>query len=400
MQVAVTLREEGFGGQITLVGDEPQPPYQRPPLSKAYLAREADETSLELRNDQFYRDHNITVVTGQRIVAIEQGARGSIARSESGREFPFTGLALTTGASAKALEVEGATLQGVHYLRTLADAKDILAQWDTASRVVVVGGGFIGLEIAAVAQKAGKTVTVVQRGDRLMGRSVSPIVSDFYVAAHRRRGTDIRLKTSVARVVGEAGVVTAVELTSGDTIDADLVLVGVGVSPRSELAEAMGLATIDGAIVVDEFAQTSAANVVAAGDAVVFLHPSAAGSHICLESVQNAVDQAKVAAKTLLGVKDAYLATPWFWSDQADLKLQIAGLSHDYDHTVVRGNPDDEAFSVLYYRNEKLIAIDAINSVSDYMAVKRALSTGGTIPAESASDLSTPLKTLVISGKG
>lgn len=399
-QVAVTLREEGFSGQITLVGDEPHPPYQRPPLSKAYLAGEADDTSLELRNEQFYRDHNITVVTGQRIVSVENGQGGGVARSELGMEFPFTGLALTTGASAKKLDVEGANLHGVHYLRTLLDAENILAGWGSASHVVVVGGGFIGLEIAAVAQKAGKTVTVLQRGNRLMGRSVSPIVSDFYIAAHRRRGTTIRLNASLARVLGKSGGTTGVELSTGETIDADLVLAGIGVSPRSELADAMGLAKIDGAVLVDEYAQTSAPNVVAAGDAVVFSHPSAHKSHICLESVQNAVDQAKIAAKTLLGMKEPYRAVPWFWSDQADLKLQIAGLSHGYDHTVVRGNPDDEAFSVLYYRDGTLIAIDAVNSVRDYMAVKRALSNGDTIPADSASDQTTPLKALVTSGKG
>jgi 3-phenylpropionate/trans-cinnamate dioxygenase ferredoxin reductase subunit len=400
MQIAVSLREEGFDGQITLVGDEPHPPYQRPPLSKAFLAGEADDASLTLRNAQFYDDHNITVVTGQRIISVERGAQGGVARSEAGREFPYTSLALTTGASPKMLDVDGAALRGVYYLRTLADAQEILQRWATAARVVVVGGGFIGLEIAAVAQKAGKTVTVLQRGDRLMGRSVSPIVSDFYVAAHHKRGTTIRLNTSLTRVIGDSGIVTGVELATGETLDADLVLVGIGVTPRSELAEAMGLATVDGRVVVDEFAQTSAPNVVAAGDAVVFPHPSAAGSHICLESVQNAVDQAKVAAKTLMGVREAYQSVPWFWSDQADLKLQIAGLSHGYDHTVIRGNLDEESFSVLYYREGQLIAIDAINSVSDYMAVKRALSSGDSIPADSASDSSTPLKTLITSGKG
>jgi 3-phenylpropionate/trans-cinnamate dioxygenase ferredoxin reductase subunit len=237
---------------------------------------------------------------------------------------------------------------------------------------------------------------VLEAADRLIARAVSPEMSEFYRAAHERRGTSVRLGAKISRIVGDGTKVTGVELDDGEVVPADIVMVGIGVIARGELAEQLGLKTVNGAIVVNEFAETSDPRVIAAGDAVLLPHPLGGDARVRLESVQNAVDQAKTAAKTLAGVREPYRAVPWFWSDQADLKLQIAGLSTGYDQTVVRGTPDDESFSVLYYRDARLIAIDSVNAVSDYMAVRKALGSGSTIPAELAHNLETPLKTLVV----
>ena len=394
LQIAVSLREDGFDGHITMVGEEPHGPYQRPPLSKAYLAGDADEESLELRTPEFYVDRNIVVIPGEKIESLSWGAEHGVAITDTGRELPFDKLALTTGAAPRMLDVPGVDLDGVRTMRDLADAKALKSHWDEIRNVVVIGGGFIGLEVAAVARKYDKNVTVLHSSDRLMRRAVGPVTSEFFKTAHEQRGATLRFNTSVCCIHGENGRVTGVELSDGDVIPADVVMVGVGAVPRTELAEQLGLDIHDGAIVVDSAARTSDPRVVAAGDNVVLPHPLGGDGMVRLESVQNAVDQAKVAAKTLMGVSAEYRAVPWFWSDQADLKLQMAGLSAGYDQTVVRGNPDDDKFSVLYYRDGRLIAVDAVNDVSDYMAVRRALSAGQTIPADLAADSTAALKTL------
>ena len=395
MQIAATLRDEGFVGDITLVGDEAYMPYQRPPLSKAFLAGEMDEESLEFRNENFYRDNHISVVTGEQIVHVEFGPQGGRASGASGSTYDFDKLALTTGAEPRKLKVEGAQLEGVLYLRDLDDAKKLKRHWDDINNVVVLGGGFIGLEVAAVAQKAGKAVTVVQSGSRLMGRAVSSITSDYFAQAHRARGTTVHLNAQVSHLDGAGGRVTSVCLADGTNIPADIVMVGIGVTARGQLADQLALDMEDGVIVVNEFAETSNPNVVAAGDAVAMPHPLGHEGQVRLESVQNAVDQAKVAAKTLLGHREPYSAVPWFWSDQADLKLQIAGLSSGFDQTVIRGDQSLDKFAVLYYREGQLLAIDSVNDVSDYMAVRRALAARANIPADAAADSSVPLKTLI-----
>jgi len=397
MQIAVSLRELGFGGTITLVGSESAGPYQRPPLSKAYLAGDADVESLELRAPSFYEDREITLLCGDAVTTIEFAGQQGVATTASGVTLHFDGLALTPGSEPRRLPIDGADLDGVLYLRDLDDADRLKARWDAAHNVVVIGGGFIGLEVAAGARKAGKTVTVLEAADRLIARAVAPVTSEFYHQAHVRRGIDVRLDAHIARITGGPAV-TGVELGDGSVIAADLVLIGIGVIARSALAEQLGLELANSAIVVDEFARTSNPRIVAAGDAVLLPHPLGGEGSVRLESVQNAVDQAKVAAATLLGTLEPYTAVPWFWSDQADLKLQIAGLSTGFDDIVIRGNPDDEHFSVLYYREGRLIAIDSINDAPDYMAVRRALGQKATIPAELAGDTSVALKSLVIAG--
>ena len=400
MQIAVTLRDEGFPGEVTLIGAEPHSPYQRPPLSKAYLAGLADVESLELRTEQFYLDQDIRLVPGERIVDAQITAEGGVVTGASGTEYPFSQLAITTGANARRMDIEGASLPGVFTLRSLADADALKSRWDTTQRIVIIGAGFIGLEAAAVATAAGKDVTVVHSGDRLMSRSVAPEISEFYRHAHQRRGTQIRLGCAVSRIVGDAQGVSGVELSDGEVLPADVVIIGIGVSRDTSAFARLNLALDGDAIVVDRFARTSHPRVVAAGDAVALAHPAGHDALVRLESVQNAIDQATIAAHTLMGKTQPYEAVPRFWSDQADLKLQMAGLFHGYDQMVVRGNMDDEAFSALYYRNGILIAIHSVNDPSSHMAGRRALSAGDNIPAELASDVSIPLKSLLESQKG
>ncbi|MFC9075684.1 NAD(P)/FAD-dependent oxidoreductase [Streptomyces sp. NPDC057062] len=401
LQLAVSLRQLGDTEPITLVGEEIHPPYQRPPLSKEFLTGQTDLESLALRTPSYYTDAGIDLVPGERVTEVDlspSGRPGSgTARTPSGRVFSFDRLALTVGAGPRRLAVPGADLDGIRYLRDRDDAAHLRQRLTTASRVVVVGGGFIGLEAAAVARGFGKDVTVVEAADRLISRAVAPVVSEFYRRAHVRRGTRVLLSAAVAGFDGERGRVTGVRLADGTRLPADLVLIGVGVLPRTELAERLGL-ECDRGIVVDGGARTSDPHVVAAGDCTVQPHPMTGLGRVRLESVQNAVAQAAIAAATLLRTPAPQRAVPWFWSYQGDLKLQIAGLSGGYDQHVVRGDPDSERFSVLYYRQDELLAIDAVNSPADYMAVRKALTQGTTVPASVAGDSGTPLKALLTTG--
>ncbi|MCW2783317.1 MAG: ferredoxin [Marmoricola sp.] len=398
LQLATSLRELGDREPIVLVGMEKHPPYQRPPLSKAYLAGRADAQSLHFRKPEWYADQRIDLRLSTKIVAIRLDGPDSgsgVATTESGEELGFARLALTVGGRARRIHLPGSDLEGVKVLRHLRNAKELRDGLAAAEEVVVIGGGFIGLEAAAAATAAGKHVTVVDIGDRLLGRAVAPVVSDFYLHAHQRRGTDFRLETGVTAFEGATGRVTGVRLDDGSVLPADLVLVGIGLESRLELAEDVGLAC-DGGIVVDAAARTSHPGVVAAGDCTVMPHPLGGRGRVRIESVQNAVAQAQVAAASLLGIPSEMHAVPWFWSDQADLKLQIAGLSHGFDQVVVRGDPESESFSVLYYAGGVLIAADAVNAPRDFMVVRKALGEGRTIPADLAADAGTPLKGLVV----
>ncbi|MEX2291594.1 MAG: FAD-dependent oxidoreductase [Mycobacteriales bacterium] len=393
LQLAVALRELGDTAAITIVGAEVHPPYQRPPLSKEFLTGSSTRDALDFRTPAFYAETGIELVLGERVTDLT--TTPGTATTSSGRKLPFGRLALTTGARPRRLTVPGADLDGVCYLRDVDDAQQLQARLTAASRVVVVGGGFIGLEAAAVARAQGSDVTVVEATDRLIARAVAPVVSDFYRQAHRRRGTDVLVSTGVAGFHGDGGRVRAVVLTDGTELPADLVVVGVGVAPRTELAEQLGLAC-DGGIVVDAAARTSDPAVVAAGDCTVQPHPLTGVGRVRLESVQNAVAQAGIAAASLLGRDVETRTVPWFWSYQGDLKLQIAGLSTGYDQCVVRGEPDSERFSCLYYRGGELLAVDAVNNPIDYMVVRKALTSGASIPAADAADAAVPLKSLVV----
>jgi len=397
VQLASSLRELGYTDPVTLVGAKEHPPYQRPPLSKALLLGDATPESLLFRAPGFYPDQGIDLVTGERVVTVEKAADGSgIATSASGRRFPFDRLALTVGARARRLPVPGNDLAGVHYLRDSGEALRLREQLQQASDVLVVGGGFIGLEVAASARTLGRSVTVVLADDRLMNRAVQPPISDFFAEAHRRRGVDVHFGVALSRFVDDgAGRVGRVELADGRTFQADLVVVGIGAVPRTELAEQLGLAVDDG-VVVDEHGVAPDGTTVAAGDCVSCPSPVPGPfGRMRFESVSTAVEQAKVAAATLAGVPVPYRAAPWFWSDQFDLKLQAAGLSAVADRYVVRGDPAAEKFSVLYYCDGLLVAAECVNSPADLMAVRTALAKGRTVPPELADDTSVPLKKLM-----
>ncbi|MET4135156.1 FAD-dependent oxidoreductase [Pseudarthrobacter sp. PvP090] len=402
VQLAVSLRALGFDEHITLLGDEDHRPYQRPALSKEFLQGTVESESLIFRSNDYWADHNVALVKGEYIVKIDKEADGSgVAHASSGRQFPFKRLALTVGARARKLEIDGGDLDGVLYLRNADDALALKARVGDAHDVVVIGGGFIGLEAASSLQKMGKNVTVLEFGPRLVGRAVGEETADYFLQAHRARGLDIRLNTSAKRftaagAAGNAGAVAGVELQDGTVLPAQIVLVGIGVIPNTQLAEQLGLA-VDNGIVVDRFALASDGTTVAIGDCANMPNPvpgSEPGERIRLESVNNAIEHAKVAAYSLTDRREEYAGIPWFWSNQADLKLQIAGLCNGYDRTVLRRDEERGKFSVLYYRQGQVIAADCVNAPLDFMAVKNALAKGQNIPADAAADPATPLKTI------
>nr|WP_255670163.1 FAD-dependent oxidoreductase [Aeromicrobium wangtongii] len=391
VQLAARLRERGHEGPVTLVGEESPLPYHRPPLSKAYLAGSVTAESMSLRPETFYSSKAITLVPGARVEEIDMAA--GTAHCLTGQSFDFDHVALTTGARVRRLDIPGADLAGVVYLRDMQDATGLREALGPVRRAVVVGGGFIGLEAAAVLRQRGVDVTVVEAADRLMARSVSEEMSAFFAGVHRDRGSRVLLETGVVAMNGREGRVEEVVLDDDSTVPADLVVVGIGVVPRTELADRMGLA-VDGGILVDRQARTSDPRVVAAGDATVLPHPLEPATFLRLESVQNATDQADIAAATICGQTAAYDSVPWFWSDQFDLKLQMAGAAIGYDEVVLRGSAPDR-LTVLCYRRGQLVAGECVNAGADFVAVRRALATGKSFPQDMAADTSIKLKSLL-----
>ncbi|MFW6187123.1 MAG: NAD(P)/FAD-dependent oxidoreductase [Actinomycetota bacterium] len=399
--LAGSLRALGWEDPITLLGDEDHRPYQRPALSKEFLQDKVDKEKLIFRARQYWEDHGIRLVQGERIERIEKNPDGSgTARSSTGAEFPFDRLALTVGARARRLDLEGTELGGVLYLRNADDALGLKARMPSAERLVVIGGGFIGLEAAASARAMGKQVTVLEVGPRLIGRAVGEETSRFFLEAHRAAGIDVKLGVQLSRIVGQGGEATGVELGDGTVVPADIVLVGIGVVPNTELAEAVGLECGNG-IHVDEYALASDGHTVAIGDCANMPNPipgAPAGERLRLESVNNAVEHAKVAAYSLTGRREEYRSIPWFWSNQGSHKLQIAGLSTGHDRTVVRRDGGDGKLCVLYYRDGRLIAADCVNAGVDFLDVKAALTKGQTVPADDAADTSRRLKEMSVPG--
>lgn len=398
VQLAVSLRALGHSGPITLLGDENHRPYQRPALSKEFLRGAMSKESLIFRSPSYWDEHRIGLVKNERIVHVQKEADGSgVAHALSGQQFGFDRLALTVGARARKLRVEGADLPGVFYLRTADDALELTARAADAADVVVIGGGFIGIEAAASLHKMGKHVTLVEAGPRLAARAVGAETSDRLLKHHVAEGIEILLGAQVDRIVARGGTAGGVEV-DGCLLPADIVLIGVGVVPNTELAESMGLDCDDG-IRVDEYAITSDGVTVAVGDCANLPSPvpgASPGERIRLESVNNAIEQAKVAAYAITGRKQQYAGVPWFWSNQGLLKLQIAGLSRGHDRTVVRRDDEVGKFSVLYYRGDDLIAADCVNAPLDFLAVKAALATGSAIPYDAAGDPATPLKSVAV----
>jgi len=389
-QIAASLRTEGYSEPIVLIGEEPHPPYQRPPLSKAFVMGKQDQARLLLRPEAYYHDHRIELLAGEKVVAIERTTRKI--RLKSGRQLSYNKLVLALGARNRRLGIPGVELEGVCYLRTLAEAVELKQRIEHARHVVVIGGGFVGLEIAASARALGKPVTVVEALPRLMARAVGSTISEFVRAAHAGHGTEILLNAQVREIRGSGGNVEEVLLHGGRVIAADLVVVGVGILPRTELAHEAGL-PVDNGIVADEYLRTADEHVFAIGDCARY--PSAfTDSMVRLESVQNAVDQGVSVARTIAGKPAAYRAVPWFWSDQFDLRLQMAGLPDGHDRQVVRGNSEMGKFSVFHFRAGKLCSVDSINRPADHLAARKLLSSGTAVTPEQASDESLDLRTL------
>ena len=387
-QVAASLRMEGYDGVITLIGDEPNLPYQRPPLSKGFMSGKQDIEDTALRPSAFYETHRIDLMMSAKVTEIDRVARA--VRLASGRKVPYEALVLAVGARNRTLPIEGADLDGICYLRTDVEAVDIRQRLEDARDVVVIGGGFIGLELAAAATMLGKSVRVLELQQRLMPRVVSPVLSDFYRDVHASQGVDISLGVALVNVVSDHGKVSGIVLSDGSVYPADLALVGIGVVPNTELALEAGL-TVSNGIVVDEYLRTEDESVYALGDCANHPNPFATG-RVRIESVQNAVDQAKCIAAVIVGRSESYCAVPWFWTDQYDIKLQMAGLSGGYGQVVTRGEPESRKFSVFYFRDGKLAAVDSVNRPADHLAARKLIGAGTAITPAQAADPSVDLK--------
>jgi len=381
------LRNGGFDGEVTLIGAEPVPPYQRPPLSKAYLMGDMSLERLFLRPEAFYADNRVTLRMGTEIESVDTAARTV---TLSGETLSYDELVLTTGSTPNRLPAAiGGNLEGVFVVRDLADVDAMAPRFKQGAKVLIVGGGYIGLEAASVAAKLGLEVVLVEMADRILQRVAAPETSDFFRALHRGHGVDIREGVGLDRLLGE-GAVSGARLTDGTEIAADFVIVGVGIRPGVALAEAAGI-EIDNGIKVDAQGRTSAPHVWAAGDCTSFPYR---GGRIRLESVPNAIDQAEVVAENIMGAGKDYVAKPWFWSDQYDVKLQIAGLNTGYDRVVTR-RVDADSVGFWYYRGEELVAVDAMNDPRGYMVGKRLIEAGRSPDPMAIADPATDLKALL-----
>jgi 3-phenylpropionate/trans-cinnamate dioxygenase ferredoxin reductase subunit len=392
VQAAASLREDGFEGRITLLSDEQELPYQRPPLSKAFLKGQMDLAGLPLRGEKFFEEQRIDLRLGVAAARIDREVR-RVEFAHGGLES-YDHLILAAGARARVLRASGLDLEGVHALRAIRDAAAIKAGLGAASRVVIVGAGFIGLEIAATARGLGRDVTVVEIADRPMGRAVSPATSAFFLDAHRGFGARFEFGLGVTALHGEGGRVAEVELSDGRRLPADLVVVGVGVTAEDALAVEAGLDCADG-VVVDAHLVSSDPAISAIGDCCRFPH-AGFGAQLRLESVQNATDQARTVAHRLVGKPSPYDSLPWFWSDQGDLKLQIAGLSHGVDRWVTRGGIEGRAMTTFGFIRDKLAVVETVNRAGDHMAARRILAAGTEVTPAQAADASVDLRKLAL----
>jgi 3-phenylpropionate/trans-cinnamate dioxygenase ferredoxin reductase subunit len=395
VQAAEALRAGGFAGTITLLGNEPHGPYHRPPLSKAWLAGEMDAAQLVMRAPEMLARKGITLRTDTTVTAIDRATQ--TVRLADGSALPYTGLVLATGATPRNLPLPGGDSIGVLALRGRDDASAIAERMalciNQQQPVVVIGGGFIGLEVAATARKKGLTVTVLEAAPRLLGRVLAPVLSDWYAELHRSHGVQLVLGAQITALdTGADGAVAGVRLTDGTVLPAGLVVVGIGVTANDELARAAGL-DCDRGIVVDACGRTSDPHIVAAGDCTA--RRLADGSLLRLESVQNATEQGKSAAAALLGQDRAFTATPWFWSDQYDKKLQMAGLSTGADHWAVRGGMAAGSFSVYHFRGERLLAVDSVSATKDHLQARKLLDAGVSPSPAQAADAGFDLASLL-----
>ena len=387
-QAIQSLRMGGYAGELTLVGDEPALPYQRPPLSKAYMKGEFSEERLYFKPAAWYDDNNVDLILSTRATGIDRANR-KVLLEHSG-QLDYDAAIIATGSRPRSLPAEGADLDGVFDLRTLSDVERIRPQMVAGRSIVIIGAGYIGLEAAAVARQMDLNVTVLEMAPRVLARVTSPVMSEFYETEHRNQGVDIRTGARLDRLEGTDGHVSAAVLADGTSLKADIVLVGIGILPNEELASDAGIACKNG-ILVDRDARTSDPRIFAAGDCASrpLVHYGRTGR---LESVHNAIEQGKLAASAILGKPRPPEDCPWFWSDQYDLKLQIAGLSQDYDRIVLRGSPADRKFAAFYLRNGTLIAVDAVNSAPEFLASKKLIMQGAKLAPETLGDTSVSMK--------
>ena len=375
-QAAIALRQNKFEGTIAIVGDEPELPYERPPLSKDYLSGEKAFERILIRPAAFWQERNITMLPGKRVVRVE--AQAHRIETEAGEAIGYGHLIWATGGSPRSLICSGHDLAGVHAIRTRADVDRLMGELATTGRVVVIGGGYIGLEAAAVLAKLGKHVTVLEALDRVLARVAGEPLSRFYEAEHRAHGVDVRLGAKVACIEEKDGRATGVRLADDEILPCEMVIVGIGIIPAVDPLLAAGAEGGNG-VSVDAQCRTSLPDIFAIGDCALHANAFADGAEIRLESVQNANDMANAVAKTLTGAPTDYHAVPWFWSNQYDLRLQTVGLSIGHDATVLRGDPSTRSFSLIYLKQGRVIALDCVNMVRDYVQ-GRALVVEGKSP--------------------
>lgn len=389
LQICDSLRKEGFDGRLLLFGDEDLAPYQRPPLSKQFLLGELEKERLPFRPQNFFEKNAIDLKLGVTVSAIDTENKTVLVNDQ---QFNYDKLAIATGTRVRKLPVTGGDLPGVHYLRTIVDAERIKEHLTKAQSLVAIGGGFIGLEVAAVARKMGLNVTVIEAQGRLMERVVPPIVSDYFDELHRSNDVELLLNSAVSSIAKENDTYI-VTLDDGNQIRTDMIVAGIGAIPNTEVAADAGI-VCDNGIVVDSFAKTSALDVFAAGDCTMHENAKLKIRHR-LESVQNAVDQAKTAAASMVGHGKPYDQVPWFWSDQFDTKLQMVGSSAGAEETVLRGKPEDGAFSVFYFKQELLIGVDSVNQAKDHMMGRKILSKNLRVTSAEVANESLDLKTII-----
>ena len=386
-QAVASLRADGFTGDLVMIGDEAYAPYQRPPLSKTYLMGTLDRERLFLKPDAFYAEAKCELLLNATASAIDRAKK--IVTLSDGITIPYDKLLIATGSRVREIKCPGADLPGVFYLRSIADVDKLRPAFETAKNVAIVGGGYIGLEVAAVARKYELNVTVFEAMERVMQRAVSKPISDFYDNVHRDAGVNILLNTGVEAFEG-SGKLEAIR-AGGKSYPTDIAVVGIGILPNDMLAKEAGLTVGDG-IHVDVHCQTSDPNIWAAGDCT--RHHGRDGNHIRLECVQNAIDQAKFAALAMMGKPTPYKEVPWFWSDQYDLKLQIAGLAWPTDSLVVRGDPASRKFAVFHLRNGAVAAVEAVNAAPEYIVGRKLIAEGAHVAPERLADLTVPMKNI------
>lgn len=388
-QAAVALRQRKFAGTIAIVGDEPELPYERPPLSKDYLSREKEFERILIRPATFWADKQVDMLLGRRVVSVDPAAHQ--VTTDDGATIGYGTLVWATGGSPRRLTVDGHDLVGVHAVRTRADVDKLMGELEATRRVVVIGGGYIGLEAAAVLAKLGKQVTVLEALPRVLARVAGEPLSRFYEAEHRAHGVEVRLGAMVAGLEERDGAVSGVKLADGETLPCEMVIVGIGIIPAVEPLIVAGAAGGNG-VDVDAHCRTSLPDVYAIGDCAAHESGFADGARIRLESVQNANDQAMTMAKSVTGEPQVYDAVPWFWSNQYDLRLQTVGLSTGHDDVVVRGDIAARSFSIVYLKAGRVIALDCVNATKDYVQGRALVLNRAVIVPERLADASVPLK--------